>query len=92
MTDNICPREGEWYQDNIGRVMPVVVYDEDNDAIEVQLLEGEVAEFDLDSRNQLDIELIDPPEDWSGPFDDLGPDDMGNTEKGYAPHRLEWSS
>ena len=79
MTDDIFPVEGEWYRDNIGRIMQVVAYDEDSDAIEVQLFEGEVTEFDLDSWNQLEMELIEPPEDWSGPFDDLVPDDMGNT-------------
>jgi hypothetical protein len=89
MTDNIFPVEGEWYRDNIGRIMQVVAYDEDSDAIEVQLFEGEVTEFDLDSWNQLEMELIEPPEDWSGPFDDLVPDDMGNTEK--PMHPTDWN-
>lgn len=89
MTDDIFPVEGEWYRDNIGRIMQVVAYDEDSDAIEVQLFEGEVTEFDLDSWNQLEMELIAPPEDWSGPFDDLVPDDMGNTEK--PMHPTDWN-
>ena len=89
MTDDIFPVEGEWYRDNIGRIMQVVAYDEDNDAIEVQLFEGEVTEFDLDSWNQLEMELIAPPEDWSGPFDDLVPDDMGNTER--PMHPTDWN-
>jgi hypothetical protein len=89
MTDDIFPLEGEWYRDNIGRIMQVVAYDEDSDAIEVQLFEGEVTEFDLDSWNQLEMELIAPPEDWSGPFDDLVPDDMGNTEK--PMHPTDWN-
>ena len=65
--------------------MQVVAYDEDNDTIEVQLFEGEVTEFDLDSWNQPNLELVEPPEDWSEPFDDLGPDDMGSTEKSMHP-------
>jgi hypothetical protein len=89
MTEYIYPEEDEWYKDNIGRIMQVVACDEDSDAIEVQLFEGEVTEFDLESWNQLEVEQIEPPEDWSGPFDDLVPDDMGNTEK--PMHPTDWN-
>lgn len=89
MTDYVFPREGEWNQDNLHRVMQVVAYDEDHDAIEIQLFEGDVTEFDLDSWNQLDIELVEPRGDWSGPFDDLVPDDISNSEK--PMHPTDWN-
>ena len=39
--------------------MRTAAFDEENDAIEVRLFEGEVTEFDLDSWKQPVIELID---------------------------------
>ncbi len=89
MAGNVFPGEGKWYKDSIGRVMQVVAYDESNDAIEVQLFEGGVTEFYLDSWSQLEIELIEPPQDRSGSFDDLVPDGMGSTEKHMHP--TDWN-
>jgi len=89
MTENIFPRESEWYKDYLGRLMQVILNNEEKDYIEVQLFEGEIAEFDLDSWNQLDMERAEAPQDWSGPFDDLVADDMGNTEK--PMHLTEWN-
>ena len=89
MAGNVFAGEVEWYKDSIVRVMQVVAYDESNDAIEVQLFEGEGTGFDLDSWNQLEIELIEPPQDWSGPFNDLVADDMGSTEK--PMHPTDWN-
>ena len=84
MIESAYPIKGQWYKDNIGRLMQAVAFDEENDAIEC-----EVTEFDLDSWNQLDIGPIEPPEDWSGPFNDLVPDDMGSTEK--PKHSTDWN-
>jgi hypothetical protein len=85
MTENIFAREAEWYKDYPSRLLQVILYNENDDYIEVQLFKGEDTEFDLDSCNQLEIELIEPPKDWSGPFDGLVADDMGNTEKPRHP-------
>lgn len=84
MTENIFAREGDWYKDSPGRLLQVILYNENDDYIEFRLFEGEDTEFDLDSRNQLEIELVEPPEDWSEPFDDLVADKIGKTEKAHA--------
>jgi hypothetical protein len=89
MTENIFAREAEWYKDYLDRLLQVILYKEDDDYIEIQLFEGDVTEFDLDSWNPLEIKLIEPPDDWSGPFDDLVADDMGNTEK--PMHPTDWN-
>ena len=89
MTENIFAREAEWYKDYLDRPLQVILYKEDDDYIEVQLFESDVTEFDLDSWNPLEIELIEPPEDWSGPFHDLVTDDMGNAEKPMCP--TDWN-
>ena len=56
MAESLFPREGDWYKDSIGRVMQVVAYDESNDAVDVQLFEGEVTEFDFNSWNRYCID------------------------------------
>ena len=89
MSTHLYPRENDWYRDSAGRIMMVILFDEEDELVEVQLFEGEITEFDLDSWNQLDLEPIEPPEDWSGPFDDLIPDDMGNTERPLHP--IDWN-
>jgi hypothetical protein len=89
MTENIFAREAEWYKDYLDRLLQFILYKEDDDYIEVQLFDGDVTEFDLDSWNSLEIERIEPPEYWSGPYDDLVTDDMGNTEK--LMHPTDWN-
>lgn len=89
MSKHMPPREHDWYRDETGRVMQVILFDEDEATVEVQLFEGEITEFDLDNWYELELEAIDPPEDWSGPFDDLVADDMGNTEK--PRHPTDWN-
>jgi len=84
MTENIFAREGDWYKDSPGRLLQVILYNENDDYIEVRSFEGEDTEFDLNSWNQLEIELVEPSEDWSGPFDDLVADEIGKTEKAHA--------
>ena len=89
MTKDVYPKKGEWYRGDMGRVIQVVAYDEDNDAIEAQFFEGEVAEFNIENRRQLDVELVEPPENWSGPFDDLVPGEKGDTERPMYP--TDWN-
>ena len=89
MTRNLPPREHDWYRDESGRVMQVILFDEDDESVEVQLFEGEITAFDLQSWYELELEPIEPPEDWSGPFDDLVNDDMGNTDKVMRP--TDWN-
>ncbi len=74
------PEVDQWYQDLQGRSLRVVAIDEDAETVDVQFFSGEIEEFEFDSWFQLGVEPIAEPEDWSGPFDDLEPDDMGDTE------------
>ena len=48
--------------------------------IEIQYFDGDVEEIDLDDWFGLDIERIEPPEDWTGPMNDVESDDLGYTE------------
>lgn len=88
----VIPQEpviDDWYRDSMGRTMKVVAFDSDEKTVEVQYFEGEIDEFDLDDWYQLGMVAIAPPEDWSGPFDDLVHDDLGSTEQPMVP--VDWN-
>ncbi len=76
--NDIDPIVGNWYKNLETRIdFEVVAVDEDTQTVEVQHFDGEVEEWDLDIWREMVLEAIEPPEDWSGPFDDLEPDDLG---------------
>ena len=80
-----------WYQFlDKGQKFKVVAVDEDSGNIEIQHFDGGVEEIDMDAWDELDIELIEPPEDWTGPVDYVERDDLGYTETGMS--REDWSS
>ena len=79
------PEVGAWYRDSRGRRFEVVAFDEDAALVEVQYFDGDVSELDLDVWRQTVIEQIAAPEDWTGPFDDLESDDLGDTEQPMRP-------
>ena len=84
-----APVINDWYRDLQGQIMKVVAFDTDKRTVDVQLFEGEIDEFELDNWYQLGVVAIAPPEDWSGPFDDLVHDDFGNTEQ--PTHPVDWN-
>lgn len=70
-----------WYQDaESGRSFRVVAVDSESDSIEVQYLNGDVGEFDGASWEDSVFFPIEPPEDWTAPFDDVELDDMGYSD------------
>ncbi|MDH5181327.1 MAG: hypothetical protein OEZ39_12775 [Gammaproteobacteria bacterium] len=86
----VRPTIGAWYKNlEDGSLFEVVAYDEDDGTIEVQHFESEIEEFDMDSWEEMPLEATSEPEDWSGPFDDLVQDDMGDTENIRTPEN--WS-
>ena len=63
---------GNWYRDRqSGASFEVVAIDDQN--VDVQMLEGELCEYDVDSWQQLDLEPIGAPDDWHYAVDQ--PDD-----------------
>ena len=61
---------GCWYKDlETGQQFEVVATDEGLDTIEVQLIDGEICEYDLDSWRQLKLTGIEEPEDWRNAFE-----------------------
>lgn len=80
-----------WYQDPAsGRIFRVVAIDPENDSIDVQYSDGDIAEYEFTSWEDADFFPVDPPEDWSAPFDDVEIDDLGYSDPDlHGPHLQE---
>ncbi len=89
MHEHCEPSVGGWYRDAGGRSFEIVAIDEDAGSIEVQYFDGAVEEYELETWYELEVEPTAPPEDWSGPYDDLERDDMGDTEVPMRPE--DWN-
>jgi hypothetical protein len=63
------PRIGDWYQAVNGDRFEIVALDEEEATLEIQHYDGAVEELDLDSWKEMNVNSIEPPEDWSGSLD-----------------------
>lgn len=81
MGTELDPIVGQWYSHlDKGQEFEVVAVDEDARVVEIQYFDGTVEELDLDGWYELELDSIEPPEDWTGPVDDVERDDLGYTE------------
>jgi hypothetical protein len=69
MANDFQPRIGDWYQTTSGDNFEIVALDDDEAAMEIQYYDGAVEEIDFDSWNEMEVQPIEPPEDWAGSFD-----------------------
>lgn len=63
------PRIGDWYRTITGENFEIVALDADDETLEIQYFDGTIEELDLDTWYELNIEVSEPPEDWSGSLD-----------------------
>jgi len=84
MKNTVGPaRIGQWYERaDKGEVFQVTGLDAVARTIEIQSFDGDLDEIDAESWAELPLELAEPPEDWTGPIDDVEVDDLGYTETG----------
>jgi hypothetical protein len=83
------PVVGNWYKDaEMGAIFEVVAYDEHEESVEVQHLDGEVEEYDLDTWHALRLALVAPPEDWRSGFE-LSSEDASDPDD--TQHPEDWS-
>ncbi len=72
---------GEWYRRaDKGEIFQVVGLDETARTIEIQNFDGDIDEIDSDTWASLPLAFSQPPEDWTGPVDDVEVDDLGYSE------------
>lgn len=85
MPNELDPVVGQWYlHRDKGAMFRVVAVDARSGSTEIQNFDGDVEELELDAWGEMEIETAEPPEDWTGPFDDIEPDDLGYTETAMA--------
>ena len=86
MSTELEPVLGNWYQHlDKGQLFTVVSIDSDSDTVELQHFDGDIEEIELAAWYDMDLELADAPEDWTGPVDDVERDDIGYTETDMSP-------
>lgn len=74
-------RIGQWYTRwDKGELFQVVGYDPDSRTIETQTFDGDLDEIESETWVGLPLALAEPPEDWTGPVDDVERDDLGYSE------------
>ncbi|WP_414980420.1 DUF6763 family protein [Congregibacter sp.] len=84
------PTIGRWYQDRESRqLFEIVSMDLDEANVQVQYLDGELADFEFDVWAELNLAIAAAPEDWRTAFeldlaDEIDPD--------AAMHPLQWAS
>ena len=84
MSNRLRPVVGHWYNHlDKGDLFQVVAVDDQSGTIEIQEFDGDLDEIDLEEWRQMDIEAAEPPEDWTGPVDELEPDDLGYSDISY---------
>ncbi|HEY7671659.1 MAG TPA: DUF6763 family protein [Gammaproteobacteria bacterium] len=90
MDTELDPIVGHWYRHlDKGQPFRVVAFDEERGIIELQHFDGDLEEIDASSWFDMEIEPTEPPEDWTGPIDDVETDDLGYTETSMRPRDWE---
>ena len=80
MSTRLRPEVGRWYSHrDKGQMFQVVAVDEDDGVVEIQDLDGDVDEIELESWPTLLLERAEPPEDATGPTDDIDADESGDS-------------
>ena len=65
------PVPGQWYESlEDEETFQVLSIDEDAELIELQYEDGDVEEIDYETWQELDLDLTEEPEGWSGPVDE----------------------
>jgi hypothetical protein len=84
MSNRLQPVVGQWYNHlDKGGLFQVVALDEGSGWIEIQEFDGDLDELDFEEWRQMSVEAAAPPEDWTGPVDELEADDRGFSDAGY---------
>jgi hypothetical protein len=75
------PVPGQWYESlEDEEIFQVLSIDEDSELIELQYEDGDVEEIDYETWQELDLDLTEEPEGWSGSDDDDEDDDEADDD------------
>ena len=78
MIGELDPIEGNWYHNlGTGQDFMVVDFNQAEGTVDIQYFDGDIEELEMEEWEEMDLEEIEPPEDWTGPLDELESDDRG---------------
>jgi hypothetical protein len=81
MINELDPLVNQWYMHHDkGEMFRIVATDTATGNLQIQYFDGDVEEIERDAWSELDIEAAAAPEDWTGPYDDVDPDDLGSSD------------
>ncbi len=90
MPNDFDPRLEQWYARlDKGQRFFITAVDTESEAIEVQHFDGDLEEFSFEEWRDLDIELSEAPENWTGALDIAEKDDLGTGITDTRPE--DWS-
>ena len=103
MANMLEPVAGQWYRHlDKGGMFQVVDANAEEGWVEIQSFDGEIEQLSDEDWRAIKIEACEPPEDWTGPYDDIERDDLGYTDtemtaedwrapmEGAPPHPEAW--
>lgn len=78
MIGELDPIEGNWYND-LDKDQDFMVVDVNRleGTIDIQNFDGDIVELEMEEWEEMDMEEIEPPEDWTGLLDEMESDDLG---------------
>jgi hypothetical protein len=80
MTTEVDPIVGRWYQNlENNQKFLVIEADEYKETVEIQYFDGDLDQIDLEEWFNMELDAIEPPEDWTGPVDEIEGDDLEYT-------------
>jgi hypothetical protein len=75
------PQVGDWYQNqDKGEPFQVVSVDAASSTVQIQSFDGELDSIDMEDWGQIPLVRAAAPEDWTGPVDDVEPDDVNEDD------------
>ena len=80
MAQQIQPTIGEWYKTVDDNAFEVVAFDDNDGSIEIQYADGDVEELDVDTWEEMVAGPVEPSEEWSAGFDNLGNDEYRDVD------------
>jgi len=90
MPSEIDPIVNQWYRHlDKGQNFLVTAVDKENGVVEVQHFDGDLEEISLADWYQLDLDIAEAPENWSGPLDVGDAEDLESDISDTAD--LDWN-
>ncbi len=86
--NTLTPEVSAWYQDaSSGNMFEVVAIDDASGTIEVQMVDGEVSEYDAATWQSLFLSPAEAPEDWRSPYE-LSSEDQVYSDQTVIPENF----